>query len=130
MKVAISSNGESLESSIDPRFGRSQYYIIYNTDGDTYESISNTSRQATGGAGIQAAQYISNTGVEAVITTNIGPNAYRVLEAAKIKVYSGVTGSVKKAVEDFKKGSFNTTSSPNVGEKFGMGQGNAGGGIE
>jgi len=130
MRVAISSNGESLESSIDPRFGRSQYYIIYNTDDDTYESIGNTSRQATGGAGIQAAQDISNTGVEAVITTNIGPNAYRVLEAAKIKVYSGVTGSVKKAVEDFKKGSFDTTSSPNVGEKFGMGPGNTRGGKE
>ena len=124
MKVAISSNGESLESSIDPRFGRSQYYIIYNTDGDTYESISNTNRQATGGAGIQAAQDISNRGVDAVITTNVGPNAFRVLEAAKVKVHTGVTGSVEKAVADFKKGSFDTTSSPNVGEKFGMGPGN------
>ena len=128
MKLAISSNGDSLESSIDPRFGRSQYYIIYNTDEDTYESISNTSRQATGGAGIQAAQDISNKGVDAVITTNIGPNAFRVLEAAQIKVYSGISGSVKKAVEDFKKGSFDTASSPNVGEKFGMGPDRPGGG--
>ncbi len=130
MKVAISTNGESLESSIDPRFGRSQYYLIYNTDDDTYESIINPSRQATGGAGIQAAQDISNMGVEAVITTNVGPNAFRVLEAAKIKVFSGVTGSVKKAVEDFKAGSFDTTASPTVGEKFGMGSGNARGGRE
>ena len=130
MKLAISSNGESLESSIDPRFGRSQYYIIYDIDGDTYESISNSSRQATGGAGIQAAQDISTKDIDAVITTNIGPNAFRVLEAAQIKVYSGVTGSVGKAVEDFKKGSFDTTASPNVGEKFGMGPGNTGGGKE
>ena len=130
MKLAISSNGDSLESSIDPRFGRCMYYIIYNTDDDSYEAISNTSRQATGGAGIQTAQDISNKGVDAVITTNIGPNAFRVMESAKIKVYSGITGSVKKAIEDFKKGSFDTISSPNVGDKFGMGFGSGRGGKE
>jgi predicted Fe-Mo cluster-binding NifX family protein len=124
MKLIISSTGKDMDDSIDPRFGRCSYYIAYDTEKDTYEAVENKSRNATGGAGIQASQAAADLGADAVITTNMGPNAFRVLETAGIKVYSGVTGTVRKAVEDFKKGSLGTTEKPNVGEKFGMGGSN------
>ena len=130
MKLVISSVGNDLDSAIDPRFGRCAYYIAYDLDNDTFEAVENKSRIAAGGAGIQAAQAVAEMKADAVITTNIGPNAFRVLETAGIKVYSGLTGSVKQAIEDFRKGSLGTAKSPNVEGKFGLGPGSGTGGIK
>jgi predicted Fe-Mo cluster-binding NifX family protein len=124
MKVAITSSGTNLQSNVDPRFGRCPYYIIYNTESDSFEALENKSRLAGGGAGIQAAQTISDMKVEAVITGNVGPNAFRVLSAASIKIYSGVTGTIKDAIEKFKKGEYKQTGGPDVESHFGMGRSN------
>ena len=123
MKVAISSSGTTLESDVDPRFGRCPYYIIYETESDSFEPVENKSGQAAGGAGIQAAQMISGMKVESVISGNIGPNAFRVLSAASVKIYSGATGSIKDVVEKFKKGEYKQTGGPDVESHFGMGRG-------
>jgi len=120
MKICITSTGTSLDSSVDPRFGRCPYFIIYNTDGDTFESIENESRQAMGGAGIQAGQVIAAKEVTAVLSGNFGPNAFRVLQAANIKMYSGVTGIVKEAIEKYKNGQLTETASSNVQSHYGM----------
>jgi predicted Fe-Mo cluster-binding NifX family protein len=122
MKLCITSVGASLDSNIDPRFGRCAYFIIYDTDDDTFESIENASRQAMGGAGIQSGQMIASKNVEAVLTGNFGPNAFRVLQAAKIKMYSGVTGTVKDAIEKYKNGQLTEISSPSVQSHYGMGK--------
>jgi len=120
MKVAITSSGDTFQSNVDPRFGRCPYYIIYDTESESFEAVENKSSLAGGGAGIQAAQMISNMKVEALITGNVGPNAFRVLSAASIKIYSGATGNIKDAVEEFKKGEYKETSAPDVGPHFGM----------
>lgn len=123
MKVAISSSGTSLESNVDSRFGRCPYFIIYDTENDNFEYVENEARQAMGGAGIQTGQMIANKGAEAIITGNIGPNAFRVLAAANLKVYSGVGGTVKEAIQKLKNGELSETSGPDVGSHFGMGGG-------
>ncbi len=123
MKIAISSSGTTLESGVDPRFGRCPYYIIYETENDSFESVENKSGQAAGGAGIQAAQIISDMKVESLITGNIGPNAFRVLSATSVKIYSGATGSIKDAIEKFKKGEYKQTGGPDVESHFGIGRG-------
>ena len=66
MKVAVSALGTDLDSPVDLRFGRTQYYVIVDMETMAYESISNPHMGASGGAGIQAAQMISNYGVQAV----------------------------------------------------------------
>jgi len=122
MKVAISSSGTTLQSNVDPRFGRCPYFIFYDTDSDTFEHIDNQARQAMGGAGIQTGQLIEKYGVKVVITGNVGPNAFRVLSSASIKVYSGVSGKVNDAIKKLKEGKLTETSAPDVGSHFGMGQ--------
>jgi len=122
MKIAISSSGVTLESDVDPRFGRCPYYIIYDTENGSFEAVENKSMLAGGGAGIQAAQNISDMKAEALITGNVGPNAFRVLSAASIKIYSGATGNIKDAVEKFKKGEYKQTGGPDVESHFGMGR--------
>jgi predicted Fe-Mo cluster-binding NifX family protein len=41
MKVAVSASGKSLDSKIDPRFGRCANFIIVETEDLSYEAFSN-----------------------------------------------------------------------------------------
>lgn len=122
MKLCVTSSGQSLDDIMDPRFGRCQYFIISDTDNLQFEAIQNPAASAGGGAGIQAAQLIANKGVEALVTGNVGPNAYNTLTAAGIKIVVGLTGiTVREAVEGFKAGKHEYTAGPSVGAHSGTG---------
>ena len=121
MKVAVSTTGTDLSSQVDPRFGRCPYYMIVDTDTMAFEVVSNIANSSAHGAGIQAAQLVASKGVRAVLTGNVGPNAYGALSVSSIKVISGVTGSVIDAVERFKRGELKETRGPTVGSHFGTG---------
>jgi len=120
MKIAVTSKSNNLESEIDPRFGRCSYFLIVDTDTMSFEHLSNESAMASGGAGIQAAQNVAKTGVEVVVTGNMGPNAFQTLSAAGIRVFTGANGTVKEAVEKYKKGELKEAEAPNVGSHSGM----------
>jgi len=120
MKIAVTSKSNNLESEIDPRFGRCSYFLIVDTDTMSFEYLSNESAMASGGAGIQAAQNVAKTGVEVVVTGNMGPNAFQTLSAAGIRVFTGANGTVKEAVEKYKKGELKEAEAPNVGSHSGM----------
>jgi len=121
MKIGISSTGEDLNADVDPRFGRCKYFLFVDTDTMDFETVSNESAMASGGAGIQAAQTVAKEGVKTIITGNMGPNAFQTLSAAGIKVFTGANGTVKEAVEKYKKGELEETEAPNVGSHHGMG---------
>jgi predicted Fe-Mo cluster-binding NifX family protein len=123
MKIAVSSVGPDLDSMIDPRFGRCQYFIFINSESLEFEAVQNTSAQASGGAGIGSAQLVVNYGAGIVITGDTGPNAAITLQAAGIKVFLGESGTVKDAIENYKAGKLTESSSPSVKAHVGMGQG-------
>lgn len=104
MKVAVSAVDRSLESQVDPRFGRCQYFLIIDTDTMAFEAIQNVSAGAMSGAGIQAAQAIAEKSVKVLIAGNVGPNAHQVLSSAGIRIMTGASGTVREAVESFKRG--------------------------
>jgi predicted Fe-Mo cluster-binding NifX family protein len=85
------------------------------------EAVDNANIASAGGAGIRSAQLIVDKGAEVLLTGNVGPNAFDVLNAAGIKIYSGLSGSVKEALENLKTGELNETTGPDVGNKFGFG---------
>ena len=120
MKICITSDGDSLDSKVDPRFGRCQYFIIADTDTLAFEAVQNPNIEAMGGAGIQSGQFVAEKKVKAVLTGNVGPNAFQTLQSAGIDVITGVSGTVKEAVERYKKGDLKPTQNPSVGSKFGM----------
>ena len=96
MKICITSSGDTLESHVDPRFGRCGYFIIWNDESDTFEVVANPNIDVGSGAGIQSAQLVVAKEVSMVITGEIGPKAEQVITAAKLQVVTGATGTVKE----------------------------------
>lgn len=120
MKIAITSTGKTMDSEVDPRFGRAAYFVIVDTETTDFSVIENESVAAAGGAGISSAKVVIDAGAEAVLTGNCGPNAERTLSAANVKLYIGVTGTVTEAVELFKSGKLAEAAGPNVQPHFGI----------
>ena len=120
MKIAITSMGGKLEDNVDPRFGRCHYFILFDTETNKFEAIENTGAQGMGGVGVQSGQIMTNKGVEAVLTGSCGPNAFQTLQAAGIKVITGVNGTIQQAVDKFKSDEFKAISQPDVSSHSGM----------
>ena len=115
MKVAITSSGTTLEDSFDTRFGRAANFIVYDTDANTWECHSNSQNyEAAKGAGIQAGQTIQRLGAAALITGNVGPKAFKVLNAGGIKVYSASVSNAKEAIAAFAKNELTEVKEANV----------------
>ena len=88
MKVAVTSAGEAMDSVVDVRFGRARCFVLVDTETGEFTSKDNAQNlNAAQGAGIQAAQNVADLGAEAVITGNVGPNAFRTLSAADVKIF-------------------------------------------
>jgi predicted Fe-Mo cluster-binding NifX family protein len=115
MKIAFTTSGTDLSAALDRRFGRAAQFLVYDTDGDTFEVVDNAQNlNAAQGAGIQAAQVVVNTGAKAVVTGNCGPKAFRVLETAGIKVYTSTVATVEEALLRYREGKLNEATAANV----------------
>ncbi|MGL1932544.1 MAG: NifB/NifX family molybdenum-iron cluster-binding protein [Desulfotalea sp.] len=115
MKIAITAKGKTLDSLVDPRFGRAAYIIILDSDTNELDAIDNSANvNAFKGAGIQAATSVHQKGAEVLMTGYCGPKAFQIIDAAGIKVISETTGTVADAVTLFKSGNFNYTDKANA----------------
>jgi predicted Fe-Mo cluster-binding NifX family protein len=104
MRVVVSANGVDLDASASPVFGRCPVFVFVDVDTMAFEGVENPALAAPGGAGIQAAQFVTERGAEAVITGNVGPNAFGVFDAAGVPVYQFSGGTVREAVEAHRNG--------------------------
>jgi predicted Fe-Mo cluster-binding NifX family protein len=95
--------------------------LVVDTETLKVEALSNASIGVAHGAGVGAAQVVASKGINAVITGSVGPNAFSALNAAGIKVYTGVNGTVRDAVERLNRGEITETAGPTVGGHHGMG---------
>jgi len=123
VKIAITCQGVNLEALVDPRFGRCAYFIIIDPETEKFEAVLNPAADAMGGAGPQAAQTISDKGAVAMITGNVGPNAFQTLKAANIRIYQVASGTVKEALTEYKAGGLRQLSDSSVPGHFGLRQG-------
>ena len=115
MIIVVTSQGTSLESQVDPRFGRTKHFVLVDTDTSEFSAHDNTQNlNAAQGAGIQAAQSVARLGAEAVLTGHVGPKAFTTLQAANIAIYTGVFGTVKEAIEQFNSGKLAPTEKADV----------------
>ncbi|MFZ5905818.1 MAG: NifB/NifX family molybdenum-iron cluster-binding protein [Nitrospirota bacterium] len=117
MKICVTAQGDTLDAPVDPRFGRCQYFVIVDTETLQYEAVRNPNIDSSGGAGIQSGQIMADRKVKAVVTGNVGPNAFQTLNAAGIVVITGASGNVRKAIEQYKTGELNPTQGPTTAAK-------------
>lgn len=127
IKIAISTNGPTLDDTVNPRFGRAPGFLIVDSQSLDFTYLDNgLSQTMAQGAGIQAAQNVAGSGAKVVLTGYVGPKAFTALEAANIQVGQDVENmTVRQAVEEFNKGKITVASSPNAQGKSGMGGGAA-----
>ena len=121
MKIAVTaSNDQGLEAKIDSRFGRAPYFTIVDVDTMEASVIDNSASNAASGAGVSAAQTVSDEGVTGVISGNFGPKAFDSLKAGDLKLYSFTDGTVQEAINEFKKGTLEELSNPTNGAHAGL----------
>jgi predicted Fe-Mo cluster-binding NifX family protein len=120
MKIAVSAQGDTLESPTSPVFGRSTSYVFVDSETMTFEAVPNPAMSQGGGAGIQAAQLVVNRGAQVVLAGNLGPNAFDVLDAAGVRAYLVPEGSVRQAVEAFKAGRLQPIEAANAAAHAGV----------
>lgn len=120
MKLAISASGQTLDSELDPRFGRAKYFLLVDSEGGDPEVVENKQNlQLPQGAGIQAAMTVVEKGAQAVLTGNCGPKAFRVLQAARVSVAVGLEGSIREVIQKFGEGKIQFAQEPNVDGHWG-----------
>ena len=103
MKIAVTATGGSMSAKVDARFGRCPYFVIVDSETMKFTAFGNPASEFSGGSGPGAAREIAKHGVEILLTGEVGGNAQRALDAAGIKIVTGVSGTVSKAVENYLK---------------------------
>lgn len=101
MKIAISSVGRSTKDLMDTRFGRCNFFHIYDTENDETYCIENKGQFSSQGAGIQCSQQVIDENVEAVVTGHVGPNAYKTLDDSDVAMYAGEEIAVEEVIKKF-----------------------------
>lgn len=123
MRITVTADRADLDASASPIFGRCHTYIFVDTDTMAFETVGNPAIAAAGGAGIQAAQFVVERGADAVVSGNVGPNAFGVLQSADVPVYLFNGGTVREAIEAYKAGKLNVAGNASAPAHAGMGTG-------
>ncbi len=112
---------------MSPRFGRCPYFLIINTETHKVEAVENKGVRATHGAGVSAAQIVSDSGCQVIITGNVGPNAFSVLNTTGIKIFVSAFGKTcEQVLREYNNGDLDEVEgarpcSPGRGRGFGRG---------
>jgi predicted Fe-Mo cluster-binding NifX family protein len=115
MKIAVTTDGDSLDAALDARFGRASRFLIVDTEKKSFSIVDNAQNlNAAQGAGIQSALTVLSTGATAVITGHCGPKAFRVLHQAGINIYNSKAKTVKDALALFMDGKLTAATEADV----------------
>lgn len=108
MIIVFTTKGTTWDSAMDPRFGRTEYFVIYDEQKDELISFDNrASENDAHGAGPKTAQKLFKFNPDVLITGNgLGGNAETVVKKSNIKVFVGAGEmTVKEAFEAYKNNS-------------------------
>jgi predicted Fe-Mo cluster-binding NifX family protein len=105
VKIVITTTGNDLDAPLDLRFGRAHKLLVYDLESGAFEVVDNRPNlDAAQGAGIQSAEKVARLGAKGLVTGHCGPNAFRVLVAAGVKIYSSNAPTVAVAIEQYRSG--------------------------
>lgn len=104
MKIAISSDGEELDSRVSRKLGTSRYLIILDLESGDFEVVSNPGASGQQGAGIQVVMLAVSRGVSTIVTGYCSPPIKERLMSNGIEVLSGVESTVRGVLEKYRRG--------------------------
>ena len=125
MKLCVSSTGKEKGSHVDTAFGRAPFFLIVDMKSMDVKVLENPAAAAGHGAGIAAAQVVSDAGVDAVLSGYVGPNAFNALQTSGIRIFEGATenDTVQEVIDRFARGEYKEKTTPTVGPGCGRGKG-------
>ncbi|BAI60597.1 conserved hypothetical protein [Methanocella paludicola SANAE] len=112
MEICITATSDDLESKVDGRFGRCKFFILVDPSTMKYRAVRNSAADESGGAGIKAANTVIKYAPAAIITGLIGDNAFNVIKAFGVKLYSCGNVNVREAVGQYSAGKLRTIDAP------------------
>lgn len=86
MKTVITSTGDTISSEFDKRFGRAEWFCIYDEESGDATFVSNANTNASNGAGTKAAEKMVELGVGKIISGDFGPKAKDLLDKFDIQM--------------------------------------------
>jgi len=114
MHIAVPSTGDDLGAEVDARFGRTEKFLLVDTETMSFKTIENIQNlQLAQGAGIQSAQNVIKHKPDVVLTGNCGPKAFQVFQAAGVQVVVGVTGKITDAIRAYLDGKYRPADAAN-----------------
>jgi predicted Fe-Mo cluster-binding NifX family protein len=116
-KIAVSSEGPTLDQAVDPRFGRAAGFMIVDPTDMSFDYVDNGGSQTMAqGAGIQAAETVVRSGAKVVLTGYVGPKAFHALQTAGIQIGQNLDHmKVGEAVQAYLDGRVDAAQAPNSG---------------
>lgn len=99
MKIAITSTGNTMDSTIDSRFGRCAYFAIFNTETNATEFLLNPAKEADGGAGPAAVQFIAKQGVQKIVAGEFGGKILSMLESLNIEMINEHDKTISEVIK-------------------------------
>lgn len=115
MKIAMLVDDKSMETTVCQSFGRTPYFLIYDTESKESIFLDNSAAASQGGAGIKAAQTIVDNKVNALLTPRCGENAAEVIKATNIQMYKTINDSIKDNLEALSAGNLSLLEEINAG---------------
>ena len=107
MKIAFTAFGKDWDAMIDPRFGRTEYIVVFDEATDELSVIDNRAvKNEAHGAGTAISQIIFDLNPDVLITGNgPGENAAKALEQMNMKIFVGAQDlTLKQALEKYMEG--------------------------
>lgn len=114
--IAISANGRDLDACVEPRFGRTRFFILVDPATQEWELVDNLANLSSlQNVGILTAKNLTKSRVvETVLTGTCGPKAFKELQEAGVKVFLNAGGTVRYALNKFRLGELTESSEPNI----------------
>ena len=114
MKIAVSTTGATLNSPVDPHFGRAAGFLVVDPETLSFDFVPNSGAETLShGAGIASAEIVAKAGANVVLTGRVGPKAFRALNSAGLKIGHKIEGmTVREAIEAFRRGDVEIAKQP------------------
>ena len=111
MKIAVTSTGPTLDYYVGTRAGNCPYLLIIDPDTMRYEAMQNPAIALRGPAARKLfTQLLLQNRVSTVLAPSRNSRMLELLDGTDVAILSGISGSVRNAIETFKCSNYSMVS--------------------